>query len=174
MYYIDDVVTTSDLISINNTQKNWGLADYIHFYANTGNLSYIKLEKVLNTYKEFPLTVILTAICKKYVHERVIKRGDVNFTDEELVTGIETLEYIKNIKDGIKVKISNPSTFFSLLVKTYYLEDIDRERLYLSVVSRYGTENYGTKMQCAMVIEHWYNFHSRTYRYISNEIMPRR
>ena len=27
MYYIDESVTSKDLISINNTQKNWGMAD---------------------------------------------------------------------------------------------------------------------------------------------------
>lgn len=174
MYYIDESVTSKDLISINNTQKNWGMADYVHYYASLGNESYMKLEKIWKEYDEFSLKVILTAITEKYIKERKLKAGDLYLTDEDFEKGRECLEFIKNIKNNIRVKITDQVTFFFLLVKTYYLQDIDRERLYNSVVNRYGTENYGNSLQCAVVIEHWYNFKARTYRYISNEILPKR
>ena len=174
MYYVDEAVTVKDLISINNTQKNWGLMDYIHFYASSGNNIYIKLENICKKYDEFPLKAILAAISEKYVKESAVKDGDINFTDEDFIKGEEALEFLSSIKKDIKMKISNQSIFFFLVIKTYYLEDIDKERLYNSIVSRYGTENYGNSIQCSMALEHWYNFKCRTYRYISNEILPRR
>ena len=175
MYYIDEDVTVKDLISINNTQKNWGLNDFIHYYASLGNESYIKLEEYVKEYDDIPLKVICTAIGGgRYIKERVIKRGDVDFTDEDFKIGDIALRFIKNIKNNIKVKITGANIFFFLVMKTYYLQDIDRDKLYHSIVSRYGTENYGNSDQCAAAIEHWYNYKSRTYRYISNEILPRR
>lgn len=175
MYYVDEVVTTLDLISINNTQKNWALLDYIHYHASAGNPTYIKLEEICKRYSEFPLRAILTAIAEKTVKEHNIKDGDLYFTDEDFEKAKEALEFIKGIKNNIRIRITSIATFFQLLLKTYYLNDIDRERLYSNVISRYGTENYGNALQCAMAIEHWYNYRSKSsYRYISNEIIPRR
>ncbi len=174
LYYVDDAVTTTDLISINNTQKNWGLLDYIHFYASSGNETYIKLEKVCKKYSEFPLKAILIAISEKYIKEYKVKSGEIDFTDEDFKKGEEALEFLHNIKNNIKIRINNQAIFYFLVMKVYYLEGIDRERLYNNIISKYGTENYGTSIQCAMAIEHWYNFKARTYRYISNEILPKR
>lgn len=174
MYYVDEAVTVNDLISINNTQKNWGLMDFIHFYASTGNETYKKIEKLMQEYDEFPLKVVLSAIAKKHVHERQLKAGTLDFGDEEIEKGKECLEYLKNIARGIKVRVTNPAIFYFLVVKTYYLEGIDRERLSSSIISKYGTENYGSSDQCASVIEHWYNHKLRSYRYIANELLPKR
>lgn len=174
LYYIDDAISSKDLISINNTQKNWGMTDYIHYYASLGNETYIKLEEICKKYDQFPLKAILTAISEKYIKMNKVKSGDLFFTDEDFEKGEECLEFLNNIRKNIKVRISNQAIFYFLVVKTYYLNEIDRERLYNSIVSKYGTENYGTSLQCAMVIEHWYNFKYRTYRYISNEILPKR
>lgn len=174
MYYVDEAVTVNDLISINNTQKNWGLMDFIHFYASTGNETYKTIEKLTQEYDEFPLKVVLSAIAEKYINERQIKAGTLNFSDEEIEKGKECLEYLKNINRNIKVKITSPATFYFLVVKTYYLEGIDRERLSSSITSKYGTENYGSSDQCASVIEHWYNHKLRSYRYIANELLPKR
>ena len=52
--------------------------------------------------------------------------------------------------------------------------DIDKNRLYNNIILKYGTENYGNAEQCALVLEHFYNFHAKQYRYISNEILPKR
>lgn len=174
MYYVDEAVTVKDLISINNTQKNWGLLDYMHYYASTGNDTYIKLEKMSKEYEEFPLKVVLAAINEKYVHERNIKGGDLNFSEEELEKGRVCLEYLREINRNIRIRVTSPATFYFLVVKTYYLEDIDRERLSSSIIAKYGTENYGSSEQCANVIEHWYNHKLRNYRYIANELLPRR
>lgn len=174
MYYVDEAVTVKDLISINNTQKNWGLLDYMHYYASTGNDTYIKLEKMSKEYEEFPLKVVLAAINEKYVHERNIKGGDLNFSEEELQKGRECLEYLRNISRNIRIRVTSPATFYFLVVKTYYLNDIDKERLSSSIIGKYGTENYGSSEQCASVIEHWYNHKLRSYRYIANELLPRR
>ena len=174
MYYVDDVVTTKDLISINNTQKNWALSDFVHYYATIGDPVYIRIEELCKKYKEFPLRAVFTALAGKIVKERNIKSGNLWFSDDDFKNGEAALEFIKDIKDNVKVKITSVGTFFCLLLKTYYLNDIDRDRLRHSIIVRYGTENYGTALQCAMAIEHWYNFKSKTYRYISNEIIPRR
>lgn len=174
MYYVDEAVTVNDLISINNTQKNWGLMDYIHFYASTGNKTYRRIEELQKEYDEFPLKVVLSAIAEKYVRERQLKAGTLNFSEEEIEKGRECLEYLKNIDRKIKIRVTSPAIFYFLVVKTYYLEGIDRERLSSSMISKYGTENYGSSDQCAAVIEHWYNHKLRTYRYIANEILPRR
>lgn len=173
-YYVDESVTVNDLISINNTQKNWGLMDYIHFYASSGNDTYIELERICRENEDLPLKVVLAAIQEKYVHERDIKAGKLSFSEEEIAKGKECLEYIKGMRREIRIKITQPANFFFLIVKTYYLIDIDRERLYKMIVERYGTENYGNAEQCARVIENWYNHKLRSYRYISNEILPKR
>lgn len=174
MYYIDEAVTTNDLISINNTQKNWGMLDYIHFYASSGDETYKKIEKLCREYDELPLKAILAAVGAKYIKERRVKAGELQFSDEEFAEGEKCLEFLRRINKDIKIRINNQAIFFFLVVKVYYLEDIDRERLYESIVKNYGTENYGTAIQCSMVLEHWYNHRLRTYRYISNEILPKR
>lgn len=174
MYYVDDAVTGADLITINNTQKNWGMLDYIHYYASLGNVTFKALEKVVKAYDEFPLKVILSSIGKKYIKERRIKAGDVEFSENDIKDGIICLQYMKEIKDNIKVKIINPAIFFFLVTKIYYLQDIDKNRLYNNIILKYGTENYGNAEQCALVLEHFYNFHAKQYRYISNEILPKR
>lgn len=174
MYYIDEAITSLDLVSINNTQKNWGLKDYIHYYSSLGNKTYKRIEEICKEYNEIPLKALLPAIATKYVHERDLKSGVLNFTEEEFERGEETLKFIKRIISNIRIKITSPAIFFFLIIKTYYLEGIDRDRLYDSIVSKYGTENYGNADQCAIVIEHWYNYKLRTYRYISNEILPKR
>lgn len=174
MYYIDDQVTSADLITINNTQKNWGIIDYIHYYASLGNVTFRALEKIIKEYDEFPIKVILSAIGKKYIKERRIKAGDIEFAEEEFKEGLICLQWLKDIKDGIKVKITNISIFFFLITKVYYLQDIDRDRFANNVISKYGTENYGNSEQCALVLEHFYNYRAKQYRYISNEILPKR
>lgn len=174
MYYVDDFITAKELISINNTQKNWGMMDYIHYYASIGNETYIKLEQLCKKYDAIPLKAITAAINKTLINERIIKSGDIEIEDKDFEEGDKCLEYLNNIRKNIKVHITTPASFFLLLAKTYYLEGIDRIKLYHAVITKYGTENYGSSLQCAMAIEHWYNFKSRTYRYISNEILPRR
>jgi hypothetical protein len=175
MYYVDDQVSIKDLISINNTQKSWGMTDFVHYYASLGNESYVGLEKIWKKYEDIPLKAVLAAVSGgRYIKERYIKSGDTEFTSVGFKEGEEALEFLKNIKDSIKVKITGQSIFFYLMIKTYYLNDIDRDRLFHAVVSRYGTENYGNSEQCAIALEHWYNFKTRTYRYISNEILPKR
>lgn len=174
MYYVDDAVTTKDLISINNTQKNWGMLDYIHFYASSGDETYKGLEKLTRKYDDIPLKAILAAIGAKYIKDRRVKEGDIIFSKEEFAEGEKCLEFLHSLKKDIKIRINNQAIFFFLVVKAYYLEGIDRERLYKSIVEKYGTENYGTAIQCSMVLEHWYNHKLRTYRYISNELLPKR
>ena len=173
-YYIDDAITSKDLISINNTQKSWGLLDFIHFYASSGDETYKKLEKICNEYDGIPLKAILVAISSKYIKEYKIKSGELFFTEEEFEEGEKALEFLRKLRKNIKIKINNQAIFFFLVTKVYYLENIDRDRLYNNIVSKYGTENYGTSIQCATVLEHWYNFKARNYRYISNEILPKR
>lgn len=173
-YYIDDAITSKDLISINNTQKSWGLLDFIHFYASSGDETYKKLEKICNEYDDIPLKAILVAISSKYIKEYKIKSGELSFTNEEFEEGEKALEFLRKLRKNIKIKINNQAIFFFLVTKVYYLENIDRDRLYNNIVSKYGTENYGTSIQCATVLEHWYNFKARNYRYISNEILPKR
>lgn len=174
MYYIDDSVSSKDLISINNSQRNWGLNDFIHYHASLGTKTFVGLEKVCKQY-EFPLKVVLSALSKgKYIKEHKIKDGNLELSVEEFEEGIKTLEYLKNIQDNIKQKIISPAIIFFLITKIYYLEDIDRERLANGVIRNYGTDNYGNAEQCAYVLEKWYNKNFRTYRYISNEIMPKR
>ena len=73
MYYVDDAVTGADLITINNTQKNWGMLDYIHYYASLGNVTFKALEKVVKAYDEFPLKVILSAIGKNILKKEELK-----------------------------------------------------------------------------------------------------
>lgn len=174
MYYVDEAVTVKDLISINNTQKNWGLMDYIHFYASSGDDTYIRLEKLWKDYDDMPLKVILGSINEKYVEEKNIKAGKLVYSDEDFQKGTECLEFLKRIKKEIKIRITQPANFFFLVIKTYYLDGIDRERLQKMIIERYGTENYGNAEQCARVIENWYNHKLRSYRYISNEILPKR
>lgn len=174
MYYVDEGVTVKDLVSINNTQKNWGMMDYIHFYASLGNESYIKLEDICKEYSEIPLKAILQAISKKYIKNTMVKNGDLKITDEDIKDGIEALEFVRNIKNNIKVNITGQAIFFFLVIKAYYLQGINRNKLANSIISRYGTENYGDSLQCAAALEHWYNYKSKDYRYISNELLPRR
>lgn len=173
-YYIDDNVVLTDLITINNTQKNWSINDYLHFYSELGNENYIKLEQLYNKYNVFPIRVILNSLGDRYTKESAIKTGNISFTDEEFIESETILEFISNIKNNIKQSIIEPRIFFALIIKTYRLPNIDKERLSSSIIERYGTENYGNSIQCAQVIEHWYNHKLRTYRYISNEILPRR
>lgn len=173
IYYVDESVTSYDLISINNTQSNWGLIDYIHYYATLGSDKYIKLEELVKKY-DFPNKVIAAAVVGKYVKESTIKNGSFSFTEKELGEGIKCLEFLQALKDNIKCKITGQSIFFFLVLKTYYLDGIDRDKLFNSLVSRYGTENYGNSEQCARAIEIYYNYKSKNYRYISNEILPKR
>lgn len=174
MYYVDDTVSSKDLISINNSQRNWGLNDFIHYHASLGTRTFVRLEEICKKY-EFPLKAILSALYGgRYIKEHRIKDGVLELSDEEFEEGIKTLEYLKNIQDNIKIKIISPAILFFLITKIYYLEDIDRERLSNGVIKNYGTDNYGNAEQCASVLEKWYNKNFRTYRYISNEIMPKR
>lgn len=174
MYYIDDSVSSHDLISINNSQRNWGLNDFIHYHASLGNGTFKELENIIKTY-EFPLKAILAAIFGgRYIKEHKIKDGELVISTEDLENGIAALNYLQKIQESIKIKIISPAIFFFLITKIYYLEDIDRERLFNGIIKNYGTENYGNAEQCAQVLEKWYNKNFRNYRYISNEIMPKR
>lgn len=176
MYYIDDKVKTKDLITINNTQKKWSLNDYIHFYASSGNSYYEKIEILIKKYYDLPLRAIMCAIGNGvYKHERYLKSGQIEFTEFEFIEAENCLSLLQGIKRALKGRnINNPAILFFLVAKIYFLEGIDRERLSNSIIERYGTENYGNSVQCAMVLEHWYNHKLRTYRYISNEILPKR
>lgn len=175
MYYIDEAVTSLDLISINNTQKNWGLNDYIHYHAALGNETYIKIERLLKEYDGIPLRVILVAIAKTTVKEHSIKDGLLKYDDIEFKKAEGAIRFVKDLMMNIKFKVTSPGIFYFLVIKAYYLNGIDRDKLFNSIVTRYGTENYGNSEQCAIAIEHWYNHRMRgNYRYISNEILPRR
>ena len=97
IYYIDDSITSVDILSINNTQTNWSLKDYIHYYSMLGNYTFIRLEKIIKKYKEIPLKVILIAISTKYIKENKIKIGELNTSEEEFEEGLKTLDFLQKL-----------------------------------------------------------------------------
>ena len=128
MYYVDEAVTVKDLVSINNTQKNWSMLDFIHYHASLGNDTYIKLERISKKYNDIPLKALFAAISGgKYIKENQVKNGELKFNDIDFKNGEYALEFITELKNNIKVKITGQAIFFFLVIKTYYLNDIDRD-----------------------------------------------
>ena len=111
------------VISMNNSQKNWQTEDFLNSFVDKSNEDYIKLNKLYNKHREFKITLLIAiaqgmrAGTLKSSHLDEFKKGNFTFTtDEDIIE--EYMEFYNNlINDTLlkpSFKIQNISwTFFT-------------------------------------------------------------
>lgn len=88
-----------ECIALNIGQSNWKTRDYIHYYAENMNGSYMRLCKLLETYRDIPLEAMIFIAKPKQLAYTTggsittqIKEGTFDLSDERMEQAIERVE----------------------------------------------------------------------------------
>ena len=155
------------MVTLNKTQKAWGINDFINFHAECGNKSYILLREFINRTKLSPTpAIILLTNERGFLGFDNIKEGDLNIelTDKQFEDYIETAQEIEKIAKLLKLVKGN-----KLLTQTYLsllkIENFDKEYFFDKLL-RYRDELHicGTLKSYLQMFVNLYNYNKKGYR----------
>ncbi len=130
-YSIVPNIGIDECIAMNMNQTNWSVRDYIESHAETGNVSYVYLLQLLNTYdSHFGLTVILNAITGKTDNaQEKVKSGDFQCSEREFLHAKEILSYLLGFEPIIR-KIGGRKEFYYMAIRFCHDDpEVDNKRL---------------------------------------------
>lgn len=107
-YFITINKQMSDVVVINNTTQKWKVLDFINRHAETGNLEYKRLKKIINRHPAIPLVELISVSMGSWNKSQKLvnqtKEGKFKFYNyEEFLLFIEEYEQLKKdtkIKDS--------------------------------------------------------------------------
>lgn len=82
IYYTQDSsISHDDIAGMNSNKKNWGMMDYINYYALKGNTDFIEFNKFCNKHREYTPSLLQT-LCSKNGDRRTsdIKEGYIDIS----------------------------------------------------------------------------------------------
>ena len=136
--------STQLMVSLNKTQKSWGINDFIKFHAENGNRSYIMLKDFIAKTGLAPTPALLLLVSEKNLLKfDDIKEGRLNIqlTDKQFEEAVETAQEINKIAKLMRLVKGNKiltEAYIALLKvenfnKDYFFDKILRYRdeLYL-------------------------------------------
>ena len=155
--YIKKNMPISQVAQMNSHQRQWRLHDWIHYYAQSGNSHYLKLQKATELYKPLTMTALASFLHNTQsaaAHTGIIKKGHFKYemTDEKQYI-LEKLLALCKIKPMFAQK--------SVLVAVMWLRrdpNFDAQRLFHAlernfeaILMQSGTGNWARHML------YWYN-----------------
>ena len=155
--YIKRNMPMHHVAQMNSHQRQWNIQDWIHYYAQSGNGHYLKLQEATELYKPLKLSALASFLHVNdsgATHTSVIRKGEFRYemTDDKLYI-LEKLVAISRLKPMFSMKC--------VLVGIMWLKrdpNFDATRLFYalernfeSVLQQSGTSNWARHML------YWYN-----------------
>jgi len=107
-FYVDIVNSmewsNEDLISINTTQRNWKLQDYLRYYVKFNTDSYIAFEQFLKLHKHITIQMLIAIFNKtnsrSYLNSKIFKNGELKYDNSNKSTILEWLGWLHQINEA--------------------------------------------------------------------------
>jgi len=135
-YYIEETATIDDVIKLNTNQKNWGIGDYLNYYANKGYPDYVKLDRFCKNQK-IPLNIAIQLLNNNRTMRffKNYRNGNYKFPNEEGYQEAlnknswiqETIQYVKEKTSGPKHYLDKV-TFYGALVEFFNIKSFAYEK----------------------------------------------
>lgn len=78
-YKFEDFLKLEDIIQMNIAVLKWDMADYLHFHVQKGKPAYLRISKILDSYKYVSLPLLLRLLCRHSKSQEEFKRGYFRF-----------------------------------------------------------------------------------------------
>ena len=126
-FVVDPDATIDDCRRMNRYNTSWTKADFLHSYAEMGNVNYIIFEQA---YEKTKLTVNgLLRIAHKLTEKRdTIEKGVLVFTKDDAEKAFKIDAFIKDFKENMLLS-SVTGILESALIIAYETDGFDQERL---------------------------------------------
>jgi len=107
-FYVDIVNSmewsNEDLISINTTQRNWKLQDYLRYYVKFNTDSYIAFEQFLKLHKHITIQMLIAIFNKtnsrSHLNSKIFKNGELKYDNSNKSTILEWLGWLHQINEA--------------------------------------------------------------------------
>ena len=129
------------MVTLNKTQKTWGINDFIRFHAENGSASYIRLRDFINKTGLAPTPSLLLLLGDKYLLKfEDIKEGKLNIllTDKEYEEAVETAQEINKIAKLMKL-IKGNKILTQAYITLLRIEDFNKDYFFDKIL-RYRDE----------------------------------
>ena len=138
-YVIAEGAGTDECVNLNIGQTNWGLLDYIKYYADIGNDEYKGLVLLIETYPKISAPIV-TAIASGHIisggRGDYIKNGDFKFMkDFSESNGI--LQTLDSNRHTIELLSGSKRLVYSALAWIIRYCNVDAERLFKQLARNY-------------------------------------
>lgn len=164
-YVIDENGDTSDIISLNTTQKKWSNEDYLNYYVSKGFEDYCKLKELCSTYNWIWRIGVIWCGKNTCLKHYDFKSGKFRFlfTDENK----ENLIIFLKIKETIKDEIILNSVHFHRAIRQMLMSPIfDKIRLIEQCKkAEHLFRAFPTTYDYLTLLCHIYGYHDREYHY---------
>lgn len=157
-YFIQEGATKVDCQIMNSARTGWTVTDYIHSYAESGNISYKYLEILVNRYSPaIPVSIIVNILYNDH-QTTIIREGKCNCTDEQFNEAIKILSYLEKFIPYIKIIKGRKAVLYDGIIFAYHLPNINKERLLEAIKSNcHSITPPATKETSLAEIERVYN-----------------
>lgn len=96
-YQVIPHLDIDDCRTLNRYNTEWGSLDYLNSYAAEGNMNYIRLKNLMETFGERQIRLLLRA-CSKPYHKDEFQEGKVIVTEKDFGLGYRRLNILSRFK----------------------------------------------------------------------------
>lgn len=163
-YMIDSEISISDAAELNSNQRNWGVIDYVHVYANRGNINYQFLLKELSKYKTISQIGVIADVFSTIDFFRTggtkkIKDGKYRFDQQNRNENERFFNFISALHYKVSMDHKIPGNVQKAIKYWYFNPNVDQNRLE-KVINKNFLEKLPRDINlCAQEIGKKYNSH---------------
>jgi len=155
--YIKKNMPISQVAQMNSHQRQWRIQDWIHYYAQSGNGHYLKLQEATEMYKPLKLSSLASFLHVNdsgATHTSVIRKGEFRYTmtdDKQYI--LEKLVAISRLKPMFSMKCVLVAIMWLQRDPNFNAQRLFHalERNFESILPQAGTGNWARHML------YWYN-----------------
>lgn len=138
-YVVAEGASTDECINLNIGQTNWGITDYVKFYADGGNENYKQLMQLINTYPEIMPAHIVGISHGTLVHggrASDLRNGNFHFHDSFAETN-QILQLLASNLHTIDLIPGSKRLVYSCLAWIIRYCNVDTDRLFKQIARNY-------------------------------------
>ena len=163
-----------DCVIMNTARRQWGVDDYVHFYASQHNENYERLQKLKDEFGFLTFTTILNIIALKGwggANQNKVRTGELILSREKYNQVYDRLSFLQRVEQYVSELKGRTNLVYLAIAYCYENENIDNDRLFNAIKNRIKTIVPPPNLEWALKgLEEIYNWHSKAdYVYIENE-----
>lgn len=167
-YIINDNITAEQCEKLNIISSKWKVADKIHSRAERGNINYVRLEALVNSYKNFSPNLIAAVASHITVSGGAItgkiNAGTIEISEEELSRTSNILDYLDGeLIEVIRRKKGKISCMIDVIIFCYEYDKIDSKKLKEKIINNYPRAEYvapAKTIDAVSIVQDIYNYRS--------------